>query len=369
MSKKKKQHYVPQFYLTRWSLDKNPEQIYVYNKEIKRSHISNIKDIASAKYFYDYPELEEEQKNNWIETLKNDESLEEDQINEMIKFTKEQIIEIALGDLESYNAPIIDSIIQKLDGFSALPIEYFLKHKVFTESDIIELAYYIATQYSRTKETRIMIEHMTKTLVKHISDFTLLNIEKLENDTELLEKMGKESFDQFVESVKSGKFNKDSYTVEIDENYTKINHIQIMFQLAEDLAHIFLHYKWVVLVNNTDIPFLTSDTPVVKKANLDHPFYSYGFKSKGIEAIFPISPKYAINILEPSYLEEKVPMLLDHTIFELSRENVIHYNDLMIQQATSQMYSNQNDFTWVEKRLKDTPEIGNKNRARISSFS
>lgn len=365
MSKVKKQHFVPRFYLSKWTLSTNPEQIYVYNKENKNSYVSNIKDTASAKYFYDYPELEEKQKTDWIEKLKNDDSLKENQINEMIKFTEEQIIEKALGELESFNAPIINNIILKLDGFSALPLEYFLKYKIFTELDMVELAYYIATQYARTKETRIMIEHMTKTLVKHISDFTLLNIEKLENDTELIEKMGRESFDKFVESVKSGKFNKDSYTVEIDENYTKINHIQIMFQLVEDLANILLHYKWVILVNNTDIPFLTSDTPVVKKANLDHPFYSYGFKSKGIEAIFPISPQYAINILEPSYLEEKVPMLLEHTIFELSEENVIHYNDLMIQQATSQLYSNKNDFTWVEKRLKDTPEIGNRNRARI----
>lgn len=365
MSKVKKQHFVPRFYLSRWSLDSNPEQLYVFNKETKKSYISNIKDIASAKYFYDYPKLEEEQKRDWIEKLKNDESLDESQIREIIQLTEEQIIEKALGELESYNAPIIENVIQKLEGFSALPIEYFLKHKVFKEGDIVELAYYIAAQYARTKETRIMIEHMTKTLVKHISDFTLLNIEKLENDTELLEKMGKESFEQFVENVKSGKFNKDSYTVEIDENYTKINHIQIMFQLVEDLAQIFLHYKWVILVNNTDIPFLTSDTPVVKKANLDHPFYSYGFKSKGIEAIFPISPKYAINILEPSFLEEKAPTLLYHTIFDLSKENVIHYNDLMIQQATAQIYSNKNDFTWVKKRLKDSPEVGNKNRARI----
>lgn len=365
MSKVKKQHFVPRFYLSKWTLKSNPEQIYVYNKDVKRSHISNIKDIASAKYFYDYPKLEEQQKIDWIEKLKNDESLVDDQINEMIKFTEEQIIEKTLGEMESYCAPIIDNIIQKLNRFSASPLEYFVKHKIFTESDTIELAYYIATQYARTKETRIMIEHMTKTLVKHISDFTLLNIEKLENDTELLEKMGKESFDKFVKSVKSGKFNKDSYTVEIDENYTKINHIQIMFQIVEDLAQIFLHYKWVILVNNTEIPFLISDTPVVKKGNLDQPFYSYGFKSKGIEALFPISPKYAINILETSYLEENAPVLLDHTIFELSKENVIHYNDLMIQQATSQIYSNQNDFTWVEKRLKDTPEAGNRNRARI----
>jgi len=114
MSKVKKQHFVPQFYLSQWAIENNPKQIYVFNKENSKVHISNIRDTASAKYFYDYPQLKEEQKNNWIEKLKNDESLEENQIDEMIKFTEEQIIEKALGELESYNAPIINNIIQKL---------------------------------------------------------------------------------------------------------------------------------------------------------------------------------------------------------------------------------------------------------------
>jgi hypothetical protein len=365
MFKVKKQHFVPQFYLSQWAIENNPKQIYVFNKENSKVHISNIRDVASAKYFYDYPQLEEEQKNNWIEKLKNDESLEENQIDEMIKFTEEQIIEKALGELESYNAPIIDNIIQKLDGFSALPLQYFLKHHIFTKLDITELSYYIATQYARTKETRIMIEQMTKVLVKHISDFTLLNIDKLKNDTELLKKMGKENFDLLAESVKNGKFTKDSYTIEINENFTKINHIQIMFQLVEDIANILVNYKWVILVNYTSTPFYTSDSPVVKRANLNHPAYSYGFSSKGIEVIFPISPNYAINILEPSYIYEKIPTLLEHTLFDCSEENVIHYNDLIVKQATSQVYSNQNDFKWAKKRVKETPAIANKNRQRI----
>jgi len=208
MPKVKKQHYVPKFYLSRWTVEDNSEQVYVFNKDKSRQYKANIKDISSAKYFYDYPELQEEHKVNWIQKLKEDKSLTSEQINELVSFTEEQIIEQALGELESINAPIIDSIIKRLDGFKALPMHYFIKHHVLSYSDIVELSYYIATQYARTEETRITMEQITKLMVKHFSDFTLLNIDKLENDTELLEKMGKENFKSFSASVKSGKLQK-----------------------------------------------------------------------------------------------------------------------------------------------------------------
>ncbi len=64
MSKVKRQHYVPQLYLKQWHNDKSDEQIYVYDKTLKKSFSSNIKNIASSNYFYDYPEVTEEQKKN-----------------------------------------------------------------------------------------------------------------------------------------------------------------------------------------------------------------------------------------------------------------------------------------------------------------
>ena len=71
--------------------------------------------------------------------------------------------------------------------------------------------------------------------------------------------------------------------------------------------------------------------------------------------------------MEPSYYKEVAPDLFDYTVWELKKENVIHYNDLLTQNATIQIYSNVNNFDWVEKRIKDTPEIANKNRKRIIS--
>ncbi len=365
MSIVKKQHYVPKFYLSRWIKHGSSEQLYVYNKERKKSYSANIKDISSSRYFYDYPKLNKEQKADLIDMLKKDESISAEQYEDIIKFVEGQGIEKALGEVETINAPVLSKIIQKLESLKALPLEYFRRHSVFTSTDILELSYYIALQYSRTEETRISIEHMTEALVKQVSDITLENIDKLENDATLMEKMGEDNFKLLSESVKNGKFTKDSYTIAINETYTKIQHIQQLFKITESIADIIVNYKWTILVNTTNIPFYTSDSPVIKKANMNNPFYSNGFLSKGIELFFPISPKYAINVFEPSFLHENQPLLLDINIAECSKENVIHYNDLLIQKSTSQVYSNINDFKWVVKRIKNTPEVANKSRKRV----
>jgi hypothetical protein len=367
MSIVKKQHFVPKFYLSNWAKDSSKEQVYVYNKEHKKSYSANIKDISSSNYFYDYPKLDNEQKEVFLENLKKDSSIPISEHENIINLICGQEIEKTLSKIEEINAPIIVNLIQKLEDIKALPLNYFLTHDFLSPSDILELSMYIGLQYSRTEEFRIMIEQMSEVLIKSLSDFNLMNIDKLERDKDLIDKLGVNNFKSFTDSVKNGKFTKDSYTISIDENYTKINHISQLFELTEAISDILIHYKWYIFVNNTEIPFYTSDHPVVKKANLNHPFYSQGFSSKGIEVFFPISPKYAINIAEPSFLFEQYPTLINYTLFECSKENVIHYNNLLIEQATSQIYSNKNNFEAVEKRIKSTPEVMNKKRKRITS--
>lgn len=214
---------------------------------------------------------------------------------------------------------------------------------------------------------RILNEQLTKIFVKNIADTILKNPDKLKNDSDLINSIGEDTVTSIIENVNNGILTPESYDISIDENYTKINHLHSMFEQTERISDILVHYKWMVCINNTEIPFFTTDNPVLKKANLNHPFYSNGFASKGIEIFYPISPKYAIIIMEPSYYKEVAPDLFDYTVWELKKENVIHYNDLLTQNATTQIYSNVNNFDWVEKRIKDTPEIANKNRKRIIS--
>lgn len=237
MSRVKRQHYVPQFYLKQWHNDKSDEQIYVYDKERKKSFGSNIKGIASSNYFYDYPELTEQQQKEFIEKVNNEQSLSTVEKEKIIENINEQVIEKGLSEIESINNGIISSIISRLENIKALPIKYFFNHSFLKDEDILELSYFIALQFLRTEEMRIAQNDMTKWLAKITADNILQNIDKLEQDEQLIEKMGgKDSFNEFrefKEKVKSGDFNSDSYTIEIDETYNKISHISSILNMQK----------------------------------------------------------------------------------------------------------------------------------------
>ena len=63
--KVKKQHYVPRAYLKEFTL--NGEHLWVFDKAEQKSFKANIKDIASGKYFYDYPPVDKVYGEQWIE--------------------------------------------------------------------------------------------------------------------------------------------------------------------------------------------------------------------------------------------------------------------------------------------------------------
>jgi len=55
MTRKKKQHYVPRFYLKSFARQKKPEEFIIrcFNKEKGRNYESNINQVAMERYFYD----------------------------------------------------------------------------------------------------------------------------------------------------------------------------------------------------------------------------------------------------------------------------------------------------------------------------
>lgn len=365
MNKVKRQHYVSQFYLKRWTNDISNTQIWVYDKERKKAFSNSVQNIASSNYFYDFPDVSQEQMEQMVQKIEKT-IKDEAEKAKALEYIKGQLYEKLLSKIEAINSEVIKGIIQRVEDVRALPLDYFTKHQFIKIEDIVELSFFIALQHTRTTEIRIVFEQFTQQFGKHLADMIIDNINKVEQDEELKEKLGEDNFNEYIESVKSGKFGKDSFSVSVNEKYTKIQHLRMMFDIAGEIENIIKYYKWVLCINDSEIPFFTCDNPVVKKANLNHPFYSNGFNSKGIEIYYPISPKYAICIIEPSFLKEKAPDLVNRTIWSFSKENVIHYNDQIIKNATSQIYSNKNDFSWVEKRLSDTPSMGDKSRKRIT---
>src|SRR3982751_4111025 len=98
MPRTKKQHYVPQSALRRFSEDE--ERIYVFDKVRKEVRISNIRDVAQQRYFYDIPQ----------EVIPDD----------LQQSMDRQAIEHTLSELEADFNTVVERVLRKVSHRSLL---------------------------------------------------------------------------------------------------------------------------------------------------------------------------------------------------------------------------------------------------------
>jgi hypothetical protein len=124
MSKVKKQHFVPQFYLENFTNSKN--NLYAFDKVNGESFCTTTVNIAHEKFFYDYEPFD--------------------------KFIgREQALEKALAKFEAESAKVLKKLVA---GLTANDISDF------TKEDYKQLADYILTQQKRTPEHRVKGSHL-----------------------------------------------------------------------------------------------------------------------------------------------------------------------------------------------------------------
>jgi len=119
-SKVKLEHYVPQFYLRNFSMKNDRRRVYCFDKPTAKTFVSNIKNIACERYFYDFP-------------TKDDKSVEKN-----------------LSKIEPALAAAYDKLITGAD-----------LNKLNWE-ERVSMAVFIAIQEIRTKEMRESLSDMIK---------------------------------------------------------------------------------------------------------------------------------------------------------------------------------------------------------------
>lgn len=120
---------------------------------------------------------------------------------------------------------------------------------------------------------------------------------------------------------------------------------------------------WFIGVNRTNVPFYTSDNPVVKFAHKKESFKSNaGIGSPGVEIAFPISKELIILIREKEFFEEYEKC--ENTFVLMNEENVKFYNWLQATESYKQIYSVCKDFDLV-KEIKKTEPASLERRMRI----
>lgn len=252
MADKKKQHYVPRFYLKLFS-DTQKKAINLFNisneNHVKRA---NLKNQCYESYFYG----------------------------------KDLTIENAFSDIEAFTSKLINKILDDNDG----PKRFSQDHS--------SLLTFILLQHARTKYA---------------------------------EQASNEQYDKIIKQI----FSKDPKFKDIDFDNIEISLTDGVLNPIRAIAQLIplvmdLHPK--LLINKTNINFITSDNPVFfyniaceKATNTSNT----GLASKGLLIFFPLDPKRYI-------------VFYDSKIYKIGEKNKSHI-DLISIKDVEQI----NDIQWI----------------------
>lgn len=303
MSKVKKQHYVPRSYLKRFTQD--GDQLYVFDKFAKTSFKSNIRKVASERYFYDIPQ----------DIVAKDEDL--------------QIIEKGVSKIESDFSNAVDNVLTtvheegRIDG-----------------DQKSAMAFFITIQFLRTREFRSFLMEFSEKAAKAVLDKLL----------------------KFRWPDRSP----DEYQVQFNEKMAPLEQAKFMFKPAylNKLVQDLSNHIWFVGINETTQPLYTSDSPVVRKGHKIHPIVSYeGLASEGIEIAFPITPKHILVLSERTFFADYVKW--DCSSVTLKAEGIKYYNSLQVFQSYRQIYCPSDKFTLAKRICNEHPELSTPDRTRV----
>lgn len=116
------------------------------------------------------------------------------------------------------------------------------------------------------------------------------------------------------------------------------------------------NHVWMLVVNETSVPFYTSDHPVVHRASLPgQSTGGIGIDSPGVEFFMPVSPRYGLVLLERTFfrhLEE-----YDGGLGKIGPEKVEQLNRLQVEQSHRHLFSSTGDFRMARQVCEENPAI------------
>lgn len=209
----------------------------------------------------------------------------------------------------------------------------------------IDLSLYLSLQYLRTREARESLLQVSETLYK-------------------------ESFLAYLESKSPEiKVSREDFDIVIDDDKRASYHAMSILNedLRDNLATIIHDHYWVILKNETAMPFYTSDHPLVKRGHVKHPILSMqGFSSLGVEIALPLNPEFILVIAEKT----EFPQLKKHNgkLKTINKEeNVVYYNRLQVKHSYRQIFSKNQDFDLAISMIEETPSLRETDFKRIET--
>ena len=315
----KKQHYVPQTALRRFSADR--ERVFVYDKVLNEARISNVRDIAQQRYFYDIPQ---------------------DAIPADLQETMDrQMIERTLSEIESDFNAVVERVLRKAEPGRLrrlVNLLTFRRGKVISRRDKEALCFFVALQYLRTREFRLTIK------------------DGLEQFEAVIRRMiPEDQLDRFFEGFRG-----------VDEANVRMHHLSVMLddKFMNELTSMLHNHILVIGRSHSSHKLYTSDNPMVRQPHRTHPFLgNAGIASPGIEIAMPLSSHYILIFMERSHFAFFIKS--DRKLVDLVEGNVEYYNSLQVKDCERQIYCEADDFGTAREFCRRWPERCAEERQRI----
>lgn len=312
-----KEHYVPQRYLRHFA---NGNKFFVFDKEKAQKRPGNVSDYACERFFYDidFNKLKADFKES------NPKCEYDPEMEKLIEEIDEQHVEHWFG--ENVETWLFDPLDKILVSYSMGNPKYLEQINVLDNVEMDFISLYLAIQMMRTKEMRESISEMYERLPLLL----MKKKAKTKEEKELL----------------------DSVKLELkNEDYKKVLQSQFLMdpEIAADIAERLRDKIWMIGYNRTEIPFFTSDNPVVKYGHNGR----NGLNSKGTEICFPISPKLILILKDPEVFWYEND-LYNH-FFEVHEDEVKFYNELQVQQSYRYIFEKNGDLDLADKIVQAKP--------------
>lgn len=285
---KKNQHYVPQSYLRRFTIEGEKSLLWSFDKE-KREFLQNkssVNKVCSEDYYY----------------YQLDENGGYDHIQ----------LEDSLSEVER----IGNNIIIKITNIHSKP------YASISEEEKGQFAFYISLMLTRGPSFRAAINELHGKMVK-------LTLEELYNSG---------SLQDMPASLQALVDEKDIENIITANIYSSVS-LQPMVESAQQIAHSMLTKRWIFYMAPAGMSFVTSDTPVS--------FYSafggmpeIGPAHQNAEILFPISKIMTLVVS---------PIIGDNSDFEFidcSYDNALKFNSIIANTANKLIFGPEK-YDWL----------------------
>lgn len=319
----KKQHYVPQFYLRGFVNKKS--QVNVYDKFRQKSFPANIRDVASSNYFYDLSQEFIAEAENKVREIQKTENADDEFVNQVLNIVRDtQMLEKRLSQMESRFARVLQKVIEALN-----------KRRRFKNKYRSELALMASVQFWRTNEQRQSMMELDSKVEQGVM--------------QMVNKMNE---------VKGTNFSAKDLKIAYDPEETALRHKMSLFDtdLLLNTASIFASHIWTIAVNDTDIPFYTSDHPIALRSHKTDDWLSNtGIESPGIEIMFPLNFKYVLHMFERSFHHNL--NTYDGKLIYVKDDHVTYTNSNQVLSSHRQVYSSLGNFNLIETMIEELPHL------------